>query len=205
MRRNQAISARNVVLDRARPEDFGQPLYDRANIATTLPATITLFSVPIGQSATLIRGATAAAVAKTRRDTNLEQAGFIATRAHEVRGLAFGIYHGTRNAATNAADRAIILDSGWLKFTVAGSKTILELPMSAIPLVNDMSAVATTVTATTINGLIGPRSPMYKLNPPIALEAATNFNVELTFDGAPSISVTADIQLFMYGGMRRPT
>lgn len=200
-----AVSAQNIVLDRGRPEDFGQPLYDRANIATTVPSTITLFSVPIGQTATLIRASTAAAVAKTRRDTNMEQAGFIATRAYEVRGLALAIIHSDRDGAANAEDRELIRDGGWLKFTVAGSKTILEIPLIAIPVINDFAAVATTATTTTINGLCGPKSPMYKLQPAIALEAGTNFSVELSFDGTITLGATADIQLFMFSGMRRPT
>lgn len=199
-----AVDARKIVLNRMRPEEFGQPIYDRANVATTVPTSINLFSVPIGQSATLIRAATAASVAKTRRDTNLEQAGFIATRAHEIKGLALAIIHGDRDGAANAQDRAYIVDGGWLKFTVA-SKTILELPLIGIPILNDISAVATTVTATTINGLTGPRAPMYKLNPGITLDSGTNFSVELAWDGTITLGTTADIQLFMYGGMRRPT
>lgn len=200
-----AVDARNTVLDRGRPEDFGQPLYDRVHIDTTVPTTANFFSVPIGQAVTLIRAATAASVIKTRRDTNLEQAGFIATRAHEIRGLAFGIYHADRDGAANAQDRAFVLDGGWLKFTVAGSKTILEIPLSAIPIVNDLVSVATTATSTTINALQGPRAPMFKLNPHIALEATTNFSVEVSWDGAITLGNSLDLQLFMFGGMRRPT
>ena len=206
MRKNvPAVSAANLVLDRGRPEDFGQPLYDRIGVDTTVPTTANFFSVPIGQASTLIRMATAASVIKTRRDTNLEQAGFIATRAHEVRGLAFAIIHADRDAATNAQDRAFVVDGGWLKFTVAGSKTILEIPMIAIPIVNDFVSVATTATATNVNALTGPKAPMFKLNPHIALEATTNFSVELSWDGTITLSNALDVQLFMFGGMRRPT
>ena len=202
----QAVNPENVVLDRSRPEEFSQPLYDRVNItAAAIQSSIALFSVPIGQSSVLIRGSAAAAVAKTRRDTNMEQGGYIATRAYQIRGLGVAIIHSDRSAATNAADRQLILDGAWLRFTVAGSKTVLETPLSVIPVLNDFSAVSSTVTATTINALTGPKGSSYKMQPQIALEAQTNFAVDLSWDGDIALSNTADLVFIMFAGMRRPT
>ena len=192
------------VLDNMRPEDLAQPLYDRGHLATTVPSTLSLFSIPIGQSATLIRQSTAAAVTKTRRDTNMEQAGFIATRAYQINGLAIAIVHLTREAATNAIDREYIRDGGWLRFTVA-AKTILEIPLLQIPLMNDQVAASTTATNTTINAYAGPKASMWRFNPAVTMKATTNFNVELSFDGTITLNNEADIQLFMFAGMRRPT
>jgi len=206
MRRNPpAVRVENTVLDRSRPEDFVQPLYDRANIATTVPSSINFFSVPIGQTATLIRAATAGSVSKTRRDTNLEQAGIIPSRAVEIRGIAIGIVHSDRDGAANAQDRAFIVDGGWVKFVVAGSKTILEIPLLAIPIINDFQSVATTATTTTINALSGPKAPYFKLNPAIALEANTNFSIEVGWDGTITLGGTCDMYMFLFGAMRRPT
>jgi hypothetical protein len=204
MRKN-AVNVENLVLDSGRAEEFNQPLYDRINIATTVPSSVNMFSNPIGANVTLITGAAAATKAKTRRDTNMETAGFIPVKAHEIKGIGIAVYHEDRNNALNAEDRAYVLDGGWLKFTVGGSKTILEIPLSGLPILNDFSSVATTVTATTINALGGPRAPMYKVNPPVAMKPSTNFAIELHWDLAITLNNTLDLQLFLFGGMRRPT
>ena len=207
MRRGSIVSARNIALDNSRPEEFAQPLYDRVNIATTVPSSISLFTNPIGSTVTLIRGSAAASAAKTRVHTNMEQAGFIATRAYQVNGLAIGIVHSDRDAATNAEDRDYIVDGAYLKFTLAGSKTILEIPLIALPIVNDFQSIITTATATTINALNGPKGSMYKLNPSITLPQSTNFAVTMDWDVSTAITLsnTADIYLLMFAGMRRPT
>ena len=203
--RKPAVDARNLVLNPANAEEFNQPLYDRVNIDTIVPTSVNLFSNPIGANVTLITGAAAASKAKTRRDTNMETAGFIPVRAHEVRGIGIAVFHSDRDAAGNAQDRAYILDGGYLKFTVGGSKTILEIPLSGIPVLNDFASVSTTETSSTINALTGPRAPMYKVNPPVAMKPSTNFAIELLWDATITLGATLDLQLFLFGGMRRPT
>lgn len=62
------------------PEDLWQPLYDRANYAAAGQSSLSFFSVPRGQSATLITLATAAAKIKTYRDTNMENSNVVPTK-----------------------------------------------------------------------------------------------------------------------------
>ena len=73
------------------PEDLWQPLYDRANIATTVPSSVAFFSTARGQSATLITGASAASKTKTYRDTNLDQPGVVPTKMFKFVGISWAI------------------------------------------------------------------------------------------------------------------
>lgn len=187
------------------PEDLWQPLYDRANIAATggagtLPASAAFFSIPVGQNATLIRNNTSAAVAKTKRDTNMDSAGVVPTKLYKFHGISLAYIHGQFTGAI-ASDRENAKNHGWLQFKVV-DKELLTLPLSAIPELNPIiSTTANDITAMAT----GSGAPMYKFGVPITLNPYENFSVILTFDSAVTLSAGLDIQIFLQGFMRRPT
>ena len=189
------------------PEDLWQPLYDRANIATSVPSQVSFFSTPRGQQATLIRGTSASSVSKTFRDTNMENANVVPTKMFKFVGISWAIVHSSRNAATNAVDRELIRDGGYLHFRIV-DKDLLYLPLIQLPELNPMTAVSTTATSTTINAYAGgggANIPMYKLPIPITLNPFENFTLTLNFDGSITLSNTLDIYIILQGYMRRPT
>ncbi len=189
------------------PEDLWQPLYDRANIATTVPSQVSFFSVPRGQSATLITATTAAAKTKSYRDTNLESANVVPTKLYKFVGLTIAFVHATTGAATNPADRDLVLSGGYLTFRIV-DKDILFLPLINIPVLNPVVAVSTTANATTMfasNPGGGQGIFMYRLPINVTLNPFENFSVVFVFDGTITLSNTLDMMVVMQGYQRRPT
>lgn len=194
------------VLDPSRPEELVQPIYDRANISQTIPSSIVLFSIPIGQSTTLIRATAAASVSKTERDTNLRNAGVIPVKAFQVSGISLSLFHADLDSADNARDAALILNNGYLKFRT-DDKDLITLPLSYIPVVNMIQAVATTATTTTMNAYASPMGNFFKLNPQITLSPNQPFQTTLYWDGTLTLDSAegVDIQVMFYAQMKRPT
>lgn len=195
------------------PEDLWQPLYDRANYPATGTSLVSFFSVPRGQSATLLNTFngtttwTAASKGKTFRDTNMENANVVPTKMFKAVGVSWGILHSIVNSANNAVDREVLRGGGYLQFRIV-DKDILFLPLILIPELNPFSAISTTATSTTINGTAGgggQNVPMYKFPIPITLNPYENFTVTLNFDNSPPINATADIDITLHSYMRRPT
>lgn len=183
------------------PEDLWQPLYDRQNCATTVPSSISFFSISRGQSTTLITGATAGTKTKTYRDTNMENANVVPTKLFKFVGISLAIIHSDRDGAANAQDREYVRDGGYLHFTIV-DKSILYLPIVCIPDLTPQIAAATTANATTINALAGGGGvglPMYKLPIPISLFPYENFNVTLNFDTTITLAATVDVQIVLQG------
>ena len=190
------------------PEDLWQPLYDRVNYPAAGATTLSFFSAPKGTSATLITAGSAAARTKSQRDTNLENQNVVPTKMFKFVGISMAFIHLAANTITNAADRDQIRNNGYLTFRIV-DKDILFLPLIAIPELNPIVAVSTTVTASTINSIAGGGGnnvPMYKFPIPITLNPYENFQVNLVFDGGTTtITNTMDVQVLLQGFMRRPT
>jgi hypothetical protein len=192
------------------PEDLWQPLYDRVNYAVAGASQLSFFSVPKGQSATLLTTYTAAtftylsgAKSKTYRDTNIENSNVVPTKLFKTVGISWGMFHSVLNAAGNASDREVIRQGGFLQFRIV-DKDIIFLPLSLIPEVNPMVAS----TANSINGYAGgggQNVPMYKFPIPITLNPYENFLVTMQFDFSPVPTTTLDVQCVLHAYMRRPT
>lgn len=192
------------------PEDLWQPLYDRVNVATTVPGQVSFFSSQKGQSVTLICGATTGTVIKSYRDTNIETAGVVPSKLYRFGGLSLAFVHADRDAITNSQDRTYIQDGGYLQFRIV-DKDILYLPLIAIPVLNPISAIATTsnaVTAVAADGGGGLGVPMYKFPIPITLNPFESFTVTANFTISPNaitLSNTLDVYVILHSFMRRPT
>ena len=190
------------------PEDLWQPLYDRANYAAAGQSTLQFFSVPRGQSATLISPTgTAAAKSKTYRDTNMDNSSVVPTKLYKFVGISIGYVHNTLTLATNSDDRTKIRDNSVLHFKIV-DKDILYLPMIAIPEVNPIVSVATTLNATSITACApggGLASAMYRFPLAITLNPFENFAVSIDFDGTQTVTATLDVYCILHAFMRRPT
>ena len=190
------------------PEDLWQPLYDRVNVTTAVPGSVAFFANARGQTATLITGtAAAASKTKTYRDTNMENSNVVPTKMFKFIGLSVGIVHRTKTAITNAADRELVMEGGYVQFRIV-DKDILFLPLIAIPLINPISAMATTVTATSAiatNPGGGEGIAMYRFQIPITLNPYENFTVQFVYDGSITLSNSLDMYCILQGFQRRPT
>lgn len=207
---NDPLKAQQYRTQRAEnPEDLWQPLYDRVNVAatTTVATPISFFGTPKGQSATLITGtAAAAAKSKTYRDTNMENSGVVPTKLFKFTGISLAFVHRYRSGANsdgNAADRAMILDGGYLQVRIV-DKDLLFLPLLAIPVLDPIAGVSGTSNFATNPGG-GAGVAMYKLPIPITLNPFENFSVTMNFDGTITTSYSVDMYVFLQGFMRRPT
>ncbi len=191
------------------PEDLWQPLYDRANVAatTTVATQVAFFGTPKGQSATLITGtAAAAAKTKTYRDTNMENSNVVPTKMFKFTGISLAFVHRNPSGAssdTNAAERALILEGGYLQVRIV-DKDILFLPLLAIPVLNPIAGVTGTSNFATNPGG-GTGVAMYKLPIPVTLNPFENFSVTMNFDGTITTTASVDMYIFLQGFMRRPT
>lgn len=198
---------------REQPEDIWQPVYDRVNYPAAGSNELTFFSVPVGGSATLIRAGVAAAVNKSRRDTNLEQQGVIPTKAFKVHGFSLTLIPLQQAIAAAATpsifdDMQRILFGGFLEFRIV-DKPYIYLPLHKIPATGVLRAsAATTATTTTIvggggSGTGAPRD-IYWIGVPLTLDPYQNFSARFQFDGTVALVQTFDVQLFLEGYMRRP-
>jgi len=201
----QAYKTQRVEL----PEDLWQPLYDRVNIATTIPSSVSFYSTPKGQSATLISGTVAAAKVKTYRDTNMDSSSVVPSKMFKFVGVSLAIVHATRQLITNGADRDLIMDGGALQIRII-DKDLLFLPLLNFPLLNPTAAASTTLNASTmfVNAYGGGAGvPMYKLPINITLNPYENFLCAVAFDTVASLvlTTTADLCLYLQGFQRRPS
>ena len=190
------------------PEDLWQPLFDRVNIATTVPAENSFFAVPKGQAATLTRGTTTASVTKTARDTNLSNAAVVPAKMFKVMGLSLAYVHGTvANNDTNPNDRSLFRGNAYFSWEII-DKTILTLPVIAIPELNPITGVSTVENATTVVadcGGGGPGTALYRFPVPLVLMPYENFSVTIKVDGTVTLTTTMDVYVFLHAFMRRPT
>jgi len=191
------------------PEDLWQPLYDRVNVATTVPTSLGFFSLPQGQSATLIAATAGATVVKSYRDTNMQNANVVPTKLFKFVGISIGFVQVPTSAAhaTNALDRDLVIQGGYMQFKIV-DKDILYAPLMTLPVMNPYAAAATT--ANNVNFLAsnpggGQGNLMYKLPIPITLNPYENFQVILYWTQTTTLTTTCDLYVFLHGFMRRPT
>lgn len=202
---------------RESPEDIWQPVYDRKNYPAAGTFELIYFSIPVGGTDTLIRAGAAAAVTKTRRDTNLEQQGVIPTKAFKIHGFSLcfipvqQIASATGFAATPSIldDMMRLMYGGYMEFRIV-DKPYLYLPLHKIPGTGVFRGAAFAAgTAPTVGisgggpGTGAPRD-IYWIGIPLVLDPYQNFSMRLQFDGSPALNQTFDIQVFMEGYLRRP-
>lgn len=199
---------------RETPEDIWQPVYDKVNYAAAGAFELTFFSTPVGGSATLIRAGAAAAVNKTRRDTNLEQQGVIPTKAFKIHGFSLTLIP-LQQAVAVAGTQSIVDDmqrllfGGFLEFRIV-DKPYIYLPLHKIPatgvLRGSVGGAFTAGNVAVAGGGAGTGAPrdIYWLGVPLTLDPYQNFSARMQFDGSPALIQTFDLQLFLEGYMRRP-
>ena len=190
------------------PEDLWQPLYDRVNYAAAGATQLSFFSVPQGQTATIIRNGTATAnTVKGYLETNMQNANVVPTKMFKFVGISLAYVHLTEGLITNPNDRDELRGGGYFQFRIV-DKDILYLPLVAMPEVNPMVAVATTANVTSVAAQAGGGGygvPMYKLPIPITLNPYENFSVTLNWPTAQVIAFAVDVYVILQGFMRRPT
>ncbi len=191
------------------PEDLWQPLYDRVNYPNVGATSLSFFSTPRGQSATLITGVGAAAAKiKDFRDTNMENANVVPTKMFKFMGVSLGLINQVPGAVANGADRDRLRYNAYFKFRIV-DKDLLYLPLIAIPEVNPLVVGSTTATNSTILSAIGGGgTPMYKFPIPITLNPYENFTVEIDLSAAVALAdatSSMDVYVILQGFMRRPT
>lgn len=204
------IAAQNYKTQRGdSPEDLWQPLYDRVNIATTVPSSLGFFSNAQGQTATLILATGAGSVVKGYRDTNIQNSNVVPTKLFKFVGISIGFVQVPTSAAnaTNILDRDLILQGGYLQFKIV-DKDILYTPLINLPTINPYAAVSTTANNTNFvasNPGGGQGNLMYRLPIPITLNPYENFQVLVSWPQTTTLTTTMDMYVFLQGFMRRPT
>lgn len=178
------------------------------NYAAAGASQLSFFTIPIGQSATMIRAGVAASVTKTRRDTNLEQAGHIPSKAFKIHGFSLN-YIPLQQAVAGAATDDIVDDihrlayGGYMEFKIL-DKTYLYLPLDQIP--GSSYRGATTATNNVGGGGFGTGSPrdIYVLGIPLTLDPFQSFSITMYWDGTVALTQTFDLRLNVLGYLRRP-
>ena len=203
----------NAALSGKSSDVLTQPLYDRINIATTIPTgEQSFFANQQGVSVTIIRGATAAAYNKTLRDTNLEVGGQV-KKAFTVAGISLDYCPvtyaaGSRPSALIAQDIMTLKFGSWFKFTVL-DKTILTGPCAMLPAMNPLSFATTQNDMTMLSGTADSQGGiiMYKLPVPVTIEPDNAFKVVWMFDPpstAVALNTTMDLLITLHAIMARP-
>ena len=189
-------------------EVISEPVYDRVNIATAVPASISFFTQGISASVTLIRAGATATVAKTYRDTNLQTSGVLLDRAIDVRAIQIiliPLQHAAAGGATNdiSDDKATLYEAGWLDL-VPSSKPRFRTSLAPFAFLDpDTSSTPATTTHTFSRGPVG--GMMLSLGEDaILIEKGTPFALTVYFDGAPTLVQTFDMQIFLWGYKERP-
>ncbi len=189
------------------PEDLYQPLYDRVNYAAAGSSELSFFSVPRGQTATLIRGGTAATVSKTFRDTNIETSNVVPTKMFKLTGVSLAFIHEDEGEKANPVDRDKIRSGGYLHVRIV-DKDLLYIPLILIPELNPFLIASTTENSVTVLGAAGGGgigSKMYYFGIPITLNPYENFTIKAIFDGTVTTTKSVDVYCILHAFMRRPS
>jgi len=190
------------------PVDLFQPQWDRTEFGTTVTGDYALFSIPKGQTATLIRGATSGSYVKTDRDTSMQTAGFSPAKAFMAMGISIALIPASlaTNIYTAPVDRRLLTSNGYMKISVIDASVFI-LPMIAIPLLNPVVAASSGDTGS-LNYWEAPgggqNASLYRLPVPITIGRNENFSCILTYDGTTTITTVHDIYVFLHTFMRRP-
>lgn len=172
---------------------------------------LSFFSVPRGQTTTLIRAGAVGAFAKTYRDTNMENANVVPTKMFKFIGMSISYMHEDEGELANPSDRDKIRSGGYLHFRIV-DKDILYLPLVHIPESNPNTIAATATTVAATNNIIvgaagggGANVPMYRFGIPVTLRPYENFTLTLNWDGVVTLVKAVDILITLHALMRRPT
>ena len=196
------------------PVDLWQPIYDRMNIATTVPSSIRFFSIPLGGSTTLIRGTASGTFNKTYRDTNWQTAGQDLNAAYEIHGIG-KIYIPLQQAPTAAATASIVDDvlkldyGGFLEFKTNNVQHAV-MPLNLIPSPTSLSvSMSTTATNTTLvsGGGVTSIREWYMLQVPVVIEPGQTIEATLNWDTAATLTLaqTFDVYWIFAAYKRRPS
>jgi len=196
------------------PEDLWQPIYDRVNYPAAGIFELSFFAIPLGQSATLITAGAAAAKAKTRRDTNLEQSGIIPDKQFLVQGISMTLIPLQQAVATAGTgsildDQAKLIFGGFMEIYL-GDKPYEVLGLDLLPGTGILRGAVATTTATPFvmasggGSGSGSAADAYWLKIPLTIDPMQNFRVRMQWDGVVSLAQTFDIKLTLHGTMRRP-
>lgn len=199
---------KNRVLNYGNPEDFDQPLYDRMGYPAAGVSSLSFFSIPNGQSTSLVTAGAVAARSKTYRDTNLSTAGQLSGNGFVIEGLSVAYIHEDEGEVANPTDRDKLRNGGWCEFKV-GDKLVLRCPLVSLPELNPIVIGSTTATTTTMIGSVGGGSylhPIKRLKVPVPIPSNQFFTFVMYWDGG-TVTVTkqVDILLMLHGYNRRPS
>ncbi len=204
MVRRDPLRANQFITQSAnRPQDLGQPLYDRVEYPAAGCTEMSFFSTVKGQSATLISAGATGTVTKSHRDTNMDTANVAPNKQFEF--VAIGMYkiHEDEGEAANPADRDKIRAAGYLHVKVV-DQDVLYLPILAIPEGNPIitNTMNSSMGATSLSGC---SIPMFPFRVPLTLEAFQQLTVKLVFPATVTTTKAVDILLMLHGYMRRPS
>lgn len=214
MRRMGAFDPRFRTQRPEMPVDLWQIVYDRMNIASTVPASIRFFSIALGGSTTLIRGTATGTFNKTERDTNWSTSGQDINAAYEIHGIG-KIYVPLQQAPTAAATVSIPDDickldyNGYLNFKTNNVQHAV-MPLSLIPSPTSLRlSMATTATNSTMvsGGGVSSNKEWYMLQVPIVIEPGQTIEATLNWDTAASLTLaqTFDVYWIFAAYKRKPS
>jgi hypothetical protein len=182
---------------------LGATAMDRVNYAAAGAAQLSFFSLPRGQSATLIRAGATGTFTKTYRDTNMDNANVVPTKMFKFVGIGVAFVHEDEGEAQNPTDRDKIRSGGYIQFRIV-DKDLLFLPLVFLPEANPFTTNTTNNSLGAAGGG-GQNVPMYRLPIPITLNPYENFSVTMNFDGTVATTKAVDVYCSLFGFMRRPT
>lgn len=207
--------ARNLAVDKSRLEYFRQPVWDRKNLAASLTGTISFFTIPKGQSDTLITFTGApASKQKTLRDTNLLNAGADYSKDYNFYGIACYIVPNAQGPAAAFAenitsDMANILEGGALTMKLNGTKTIVEMATFLLPNLSAKVGASTTENISTVYSSAIQHKGFFPITTrsgnPQTVEKGTTFGVEITWDGTITLAQSYDMVIILDSDVRRPS
>ncbi len=202
--------ARQAVVSPKQNVRLNQALYDRVNIASTIPTTaVQFFATPKGQNATIIRGSTATTYGKTIRDTNIETAGQTPQKAFLIVGISLDYIpispaNGTATSSYVTQDIMTLKNGASLEVRLVDS-LIWQGPCKHIPAADPFTA--TSLNASLASGASSQGGiPMLKFPESVLFPPNTNFTTIWTFDNPTSaiaLNATMDLLLTFWALMER--
>lgn len=184
---------------------YPEPRYDTYVFPAGALTTASFFSVAIGG---VLGGA---ATTKGVADTNMRNQAMIGNpNQFELHGFAVEPQTSTGLVATEAADWGKIYDTGVFTFQMGGSKNLLEIPVSRIPMASGPNNMGTTTAGAATMGWGAPFQsnyyPFHKIDPEtgekmfLLLDGTTNFNITISYPlAAITLSVAKRVRVYMIG------
>ncbi len=202
------------ILKNAKLVWYPEARYDTYLFPAGALTTAAYFSIPL--NGTMPTGG----AAKTAAETNLKNSAQIGNpNQFELHGFAVEPQWSTGLVATEMADWGKIYDTGVFTFQMGGSKNLLEVPLSRIPVAGGPNALGTTTAGAATPGNGAPFSSNYyafhklvdvldaagnltgkTVKQQLLLGGDTNFSVTITYPyGAITLSVAKRVRVYMVG------